>query len=428
MLKKYFLLIMLFFVLLIGFGGRSVNNVGRYLENVQGMVFVEGGTFILGQSDSDSTLSIFSQLSDEEKKVSITSFYMDEGEVTNKQYREFVKWVRDSIAISNYLDDNNYFLPGITSTDRLIDWPKVTKGKSFWASNDELIKERLAGMFYQGEDRIFGRDELDVSLLKYNYEYFDLKAAAENRDKNLPRSAFIVRDTVSIYPDTLSWISDFQYAKNEAMAQSYFSNPAYDDYPVVGVTWKQANAFNNWRTKMLEKALNSKKSISGTNLVFQLPTDAQWEYAARGGEKNTRYPWGNDLCDKEDCLFANFKTEYGNYLNGNSNIIVPAYAYGSNKFGLYNMAGNVAEWTSSSFDESANIFVHDLNPDYSYDAKDTDPDALKRRVVRGGSWKDSEYFLRNSTKAFEYQDNAKSYIGFRSIVVVPGKQSSKKRK
>jgi formylglycine-generating enzyme required for sulfatase activity len=119
---------MLFFVLLIGFGGRSVNNVGRYLENVQGMVFVEGGTFILGQSDSDSTLSIFSQLSDEEKKVSITSFYMDEGEVTNKQYREFVKWVRDSIAISNYLDDNNYFLPGITSTDRLIDWPKVTKG------------------------------------------------------------------------------------------------------------------------------------------------------------------------------------------------------------------------------------------------------------------------------------------------------------
>ena len=427
MVKKYSLLVLFLFVLLFGFKGQSVNNVGRYLENVQGMVFVEGGTFILGQSDSDSTLSIFAQLADEDKQVSITSFYMDEGEVTNKQYREFVKWVRDSIAISNYLDDSEYFLPGVTSTDRLINWPKVTKGKSFWASRDESIKERLSSMFYQGEDRVFGRDELNVSLLKYNYEYFDLKAAAENKDKNLPRSAFIIRDTVLIYPDTLSWISDFEYAKNEAMAQSYFSNPAYDEYPVVGVTWKQANAFNNWRTKMLERELNSKKSISGSNLVFQLPTDAQWEYAARAGEKNTRYPWGNELCDQEDCLFANFKTEYGNYLNGNSNIVVPVYAFEANKFGLYNMAGNVAEWTSSSFDESSNIFVHDLNPDYSYDAKDTDPDALKRRVVRGGSWKDSEYFLRNSTKTFEYQDNPKSYIGFRSIVVVPGKQSGRKR-
>lgn len=428
-MKRYFLFFFISLIVLISFKSRSVNKVGRYLESVEGMVLIDGGTFILGQSDSDSTISIFSQLSDEEKKVSITSFYMDKGEVTNKQYREFVNWVRDSIAISNYLDDNQYFLPGASSTDRLIDWPKVTKGKSIWASKDETIKERLSGMFYQGADRVFGRDELDVSLLKYNYEYFDLKAAAENRDKGLPRSAFIVRDTVSIYPDTLSWISDFQYAKNEAMAQSYFSNPAYDDYPVVGITWKQANAYNNWRTKMLERTLNAKKSLSGQNLVFQLPTDAQWEYAARGGKKNARYPWGDEiLCEKDECLLANFKAEYGNYLNGNSNIVVPIYAYEANDFGLYNMAGNVAEWTSSSYDESANILVHDLNPDYSYDASNADPGALKRKVVRGGSWKDTEYFLRNSTRTFEYQDEAKSYIGFRSIVVVPGMQTKKKRK
>lgn len=426
MLKNYLLLIMLFFVLLTGSRNRSLNIVANYLENSEGMVFVDGGTFLLGQSDNDSTLSIFSQLTDDEKRVSITSFYMDEGEVTNKQYRKFVKWVQDSIAITHFLNDNEYFLPGVTSSDRLIDWSKVKKGKSFWASKDESIKERLQGMFYQGEDRIFGRDEFDVSLLKYNYEYFDLKAAAENRHLNLPRSAFIIRDTVSIYPDTLSWISDFQYAKNEAMAQSYFSNPAYDDYPVVGVTWEQANAYNNWRSSQLEKELGSKNG--GMNLVFQLPTDAQWEYAARAGEKNTRYPWGNELCEEDNCLQANFKPEYGSYLNGNSSVVGPAKFYESNKFGLYNMAGNVAEWTSSSFDESANIFVHDLNPDYSYDAKNTDPETLKRKVIRGGSWKDSEYYLRNSTRTFEYQDNAKSYIGFRSIVVVPGQKSSKRRK
>lgn len=349
------------------------------------MVLIQGGTFLMGQSDPDSTTSIFSQLADEVKQVSITSFYMDQSEVTNKEYREFVNWVKDSIAVSVYLQNNAYFIPGATTSDRLIDWPKVKKDrKSWWAFKDESLKEQLQGMFYQGEDRIFGRDELNVSLLKYNYEYFDLKAAAENRDKNLPRSAFIVRDTVSIYPDTLSWISDFQYADNQAMAQSYFSNPAYDDYPVVGVTWRQANAFNNWRTRMLEKKLSDRKGNLHLNLMFQLPTDAQWEYAARGGELNTRYPWGNEITCEEGCMQANFKTEYGNYMNGNANIMVSAFAYEPNKFGLYNMAGNVAEWTSSSFDESANIFVHDLNPNYSFNAKDTDPNALQKKGCSRG--------------------------------------------
>lgn len=428
MVKKY-LFIALGFILLVASSKRTTNQLGRYLEREEGMVLVDGGTFLLGQSDNDSTLSLFSQLQDEGKQVSITSFYMDESEVTNKEYRKFVKWVKDSIAITNYLSDDTYYLPGSGGgTDKLIDWGKVDKGKSFWASKDGTIKERVQDMFYQGEDRIFGRDEFDVSILKYNFEYFDLKAAAENRHKNLPRSAFIVRDTVLIYPDTLSWISDFQYAENEAMAQSYFSNPVYDDYPVVGVTWKQANAYNNWRTRMLERKSANKKGFNSANLVFQLPTDAQWEYAARAGERNTRYPWGDDLCDEEDCLFANFKTEFGNYMNGKSGIMVSAYSYKPNGFGLYNMAGNAAEWTSSSFDESSSVFVHDLNPNYSYEAEDTDPQVLKRKVVRGGSWKDSEYFLRNSTRTFEYQDSAKSYIGFRSIVVVPGQQSKKKRK
>ena len=412
MTKKY-LLILLSFALLVAATKRNTNLIGRHLENEEGMVLVNGGTFLLGQADPDSTLSIFSQLLDNEKKVSITSFYMDESEVTNKKYREFVAWVRDSIAITNYLDDNQYFIPGASSTDRLIDWSKVKEGKNILSSKNDAVREKVQGMYYQGEDRIFGRDELDISILRYNYEYFDLKAAAENRDKNLPRSSFIVRDTVLIYPDTLSWISDFQYADNEAMAQSYFSNPAYDDYPVVGITWKQANAFNKWRSRMLEKKFSNRKGLNTLNLIFQLPTDAQWEYAARAGQKNTRYPWGNEICDTEDCFFANFKTEYGNYMNGNSNIMVPANSFKPNGFGLYNIAGNVAEWTSSSFDESANIFVHDLNPNYSYDAKDTDANALQRKVVRGGSWKDSEYFLRNSTRTFEYQNNAKSYIGFR---------------
>jgi formylglycine-generating enzyme required for sulfatase activity len=85
------------------------------------------------------------------------------------------------------------------------------------------------------------------------------------------------------------------------------------------------------------------------------------------------------------------------------------------------MAGNVAEWTSSAYDESASTFTHDLSPTFYYEAKANDPEVLKRKVIRGGSWKDIGYFLQNSTKSYEYQDTAKSYIGFRCVTAFTGR-------
>ena len=79
------------------------------------------------------------------------------------------------------------------------------------------------------------------------------------------------------------------------------------------------------------------------------------------------------------------------------------------------MAGNVAEWTISAFDESAYSFTHDMNPDYKYNALPDDPPVMKRKVIRGGSWKDVAYFLQNSTRTYEYQDSAKCFIGFRNV-------------
>jgi sulfatase modifying factor 1 len=79
------------------------------------------------------------------------------------------------------------------------------------------------------------------------------------------------------------------------------------------------------------------------------------------------------------------------------------------------MAGNVSEWTSSAFDEAASSFVHDMAPTLQYTAKASDPEVLKRKVVKGGSWKDVGYFLQNSSRTYEYQDSAKSYIGFRCV-------------
>jgi formylglycine-generating enzyme required for sulfatase activity len=86
------------------------------------------------------------------------------------------------------------------------------------------------------------------------------------------------------------------------------------------------------------------------------------------------------------------------------------------------MAGNVAEWTSDAFDESSYNFTWDLNPQYQYNADDNDPPVLKRKVIRGGSWKDIRYYMQVASRTYEYQDTAKSYIGFRCVQPYLGRQ------
>ena len=80
------------------------------------------------------------------------------------------------------------------------------------------------------------------------------------------------------------------------------------------------------------------------------------------------------------------------------------------------MAGNLAEWTSSLYYEGGVNFLGEFSPDLQYDAKDNDPIMMKRKVVRGGSWKDVSFNIQVSTRNFEYQDTAKSYIGFRCVL------------
>ena len=79
------------------------------------------------------------------------------------------------------------------------------------------------------------------------------------------------------------------------------------------------------------------------------------------------------------------------------------------------MSGNVAEWTITAFDELSIAHVNELNPDFKYNAADDDPPALKRKVIRGGSWKDIALYVQVSTRAFEYQDSATSFVGFRCV-------------
>ena len=112
---------------------------------------------------------------------------------------------------------------------------------------------------------------------------------------------------------------------------------------------------------------------------------------------------------------ANFKPLRGNYVDDGALISMPVGSYSPNEYGLYDMSGNVSEWTANAYDQSAYFFTHDMNPNYQYNAKESDPPALKMKVIKGGSWKDIGYYLQNGTRLYEYKDSSKSYIGFRCV-------------
>ncbi len=383
------------------------------LTKPPGMVYVPAGTFHMGPSDEDVNYAFTAR----NKAVSISGFWMDATEITNNQYRQFTNWVRDSIAskLMGYVKQN---ADGVEQ----VDWTKAKTIK--WG--DKATIEKIDAIIVTPDNRIFGKKELDAKKIVYQSETFDYKAAAQNRDVTIPRSAFIVKQQIPVYPDSLCWVRDFAYSYNEPMAKRYFTHPAFGNYPVVGVNWKQATAFCEWRTHYLNSYLESKKRTPETD--FRLPTEAQWEYAARGGRSQAPYPWGGPyLRNKKGCLLANFKPGRGNYPEDGGFYTVRADAYWPNDFGLYNMAGNVAEWTSSLYYEGGYNFQHDMNPDIRWNAKDSDPPRMKRKVLRGGSWKDVGHFLQTSTRSYEYQDTSKSYIGFRSVIDLPASTSRKRR-
>jgi gliding motility-associated lipoprotein GldK len=335
---------------------------------------------------------------------------MDATEITNNEYRMFTNWVRDSVAakLLNNVKQNT------TDGTEAVDWKKMATVK--WG--DKSTIEKIDAIIVTPDNRIFGKKEIDANKIVYQSEVFDYKEGSRRENADKPRSNFIIKTDTPIYPDTLVWIRDFSYSYNEPMAKKYFSHPAYGEYPVVGVNWKQSTAFAEWRTQYLNSYLEANKRMTESD--FRLPTEAEWEYAARGGRSQVPYPWGGPyLRNKKGCLLANFKPGRGNYPEDGGFYTVKADAYWPNDFGLYNMAGNVAEWTSSLYYEGAYNFQHDMNPDIRMNAKDNDPPRMKRKVVRGGSWKDIGFFLQNSTRNYEYQDTTKSYVGFRCVIDLP---------
>jgi gliding motility-associated lipoprotein GldK len=376
------------------------------------MVQIPGGSFYMGPSDEQVDMAMVNR----KKLVSITGFWMDRTEVTNQQYRKFVKYVSDSLK---YLA---VYAGGVNQTEDTVkvDWNRALRINT----NSKAVIEKLNELLLSPDNRIQGKVEIDPTKLIYRYSYVDLKAAAKSsKGLEQPLSNFLVSQTEAVYPDSLVWMRDFSYSYNEPFTRLYFSHPSYNQYPVVGVTWKQAIAFCHWRTNnsnfYLDKGNKKDEKIDG---IYRLPTEAEWEYAARGNSKtNNMYPWGSPYTrTKEGRLLANFKPGRGDYFGSdakNDNIYTSkVQSYPENAYKLFDMAGNVAEWTSSVYYEGGYNFMGDFSPDLQYNAKEDDPISMKRKVVRGGSWKDIAYNIQVSTRNYEYQDTAKSYIGFRCVL------------
>ena len=288
-----------------------------------GMVVCPSGTFHMGQADEDIAQSMINQ----NRQITIGGFYMDDTEITNNEYRQFMEAIlMDSIDVL-------------------------------------------------GEEYVM----------------------------------------TELYPDTTVWVRDFTHHMGDPMMEYYYMHPAFDDYPVVGVDWFACQYFCEWRTNYMNEWRASVGLFE--NPRFRLPSEAEWEYAARGGRDMAKYPWGNPyIRNAKGCMLANFKPGRGNYYDDGFMYSSPVASYFSNDWGLYDMAGNVSEWCQDAYYAASVPTVWDLNPTYY---KDDEP----RKIIRGGSWKDIAFYLECGTRDYEYQDTSKSFLGFRCAMTYLGRSS-----
>jgi formylglycine-generating enzyme len=444
-----------------------------------GLTFVQGGTFTQGATQED----VMGDWNNIPRRITVNSFYIDQTEVANVHYREYMYWV------------NTVF------------------------EGDEYQKVREG-----------------------------------------------------VLPDTMVWRSELAY--NEPLVEYYLRHPSYNYYPVVGVTWKQANDFCAWRTNRVNERLlvergfinkNSVKNLTGlgqenfdtkayllgeyqatpgtaakskkntlrnpngtprTNVTFEdgillpgyrLPTEAEWEYAAlgyvnqnpqislkegkRGEELITNkqvYSWAqntNGLRDSrrgswQGTFLANFKRGAGDNmgvaggLNDRAVYTAPVKSFYPNGFGLYNMSGNVSEWVGDVYRPLSNVDNDDvasfrgnkfqtvdltsgkaerdslgkIKNRYITDEESKnrrnyqkgnvinylDGDSLvagvaygyglttlisdKSRVIKGGSWNDRAYWLSPGTRRFLEEDQASSTVGFRCAMDRVGSPEGNGRK
>jgi formylglycine-generating enzyme required for sulfatase activity len=317
------------------------NNSIDLNSDKENMSFIQGGVFMMGGDNDPAREDEFPK-----HKVQLNSFYIDKTEVTNSSFRKFV-------------DATGY----VTTAEKDVDWNEMKKQlpPNTPMPDSELLK---------AASLVFVPTETQVNLSDYS-QWWQWKKGANWKHPQGPESDIIGKD----------------------------------NFPVVQISWDDANAYCKWAGK-------------------RLPTEAEWEYAARGGKINTVYSWGNEFIDS-----GNFKCNYwqGSFPNQNDTLdgfynSSPVKSFLPNKYGLYDMSGNVWEWCSDLYNYNyyksfpkKSIALNPKGPSKSFDP---DEPLIKKRVMRGGSFLCNESYCsgyRNSSRMKSSQDTGMEHVGFRCV-------------
>jgi formylglycine-generating enzyme required for sulfatase activity len=326
-----------------------------------------------------------------------SSFFMSDHEVTNKEYRQFMIWSKKKAAADllaktypeKRLPNGNY------NEDIPIDW------------NDPIIQSEL---FIKRNNESF----FNNSLLSYTIGETTRKYGSEQIDS-----------TIKIYPDT-TCIEEGLYLYR----RSYWYNEKYDNYPVVGVSWLQANAYCLWRSDRLnEEVLLNNKVISKKSFYhtadalskihqewlqsdpkkhapvmfpsFSIPTEGEWIIATKPSNYESKtdriFAWdGFVLTNEKDEFLANIKQDWF-YSSDGYEFTAPVKSFRTKDLEIYDLCGNVSEWVLDS------------------DSKDE-----TLRVIKGGSWAGSIESLMIHKSELMPQTSSSSKIGFRVAMELDG--------
>lgn len=319
-------------------------NDGRKKTEVQenqGMVLIPQADFMMG---ADDELARPDELP--RHRVLLDPFWMDETEITNSQFAEFI-------------EKTNY----VTTAEIKPDWEELKKQlPEGTAKPDDSVL--VPGSL------VFNSPREDVEL--NNFHQWWLWVEGANWKHPLGPGSGI---------------------------------KGLDDHPVIHVSWFDANEYCKWAGK-------------------RLPTEAEWEWAARGGLQNQPYSWGNERIDEGN---PKANTWDGKFPNKNTQkdgfgVTAPVKSYPPNNYGLYDMAGNVWEWTSdwyrNDYYQMSNKPDGIKNPEGPKDSLDPNEPYAEKKVQRGGSFLCNESYCSGYRVAFRQKaspDTGLSHSGFRCV-------------